>query len=202
MYRRDDLRASYNHDGSRNQQGNVYAYVRANPLSRIDRNGLEVTGIFYRGAGILTLADTETGASVTTRAFSGEDACKNNTSCEATINKGPLPSGKYLVGNGYDKGSGGDDWWYPLYGPDGSGGYAHNRIPVWDPRSSDYIIRGQFNLHTGLTSWGCLTVPSDVEGGDARYPMSADYSAIKDMLNGTKPFIYKGSTFKGTIDVR
>jgi RHS repeat-associated protein len=106
------------------------------------------------------------------------------------------PLGLWITGHG------GNDWWYKLYGPDGNGGYSYSCIPVKNPLTGKVGCRNGFNLHTGLASDGCITVPSDIDNNDPNYPQSNDYDKIKDLLEKTKPFTYNNSNFKGKINVR
>lgn len=113
---------------------------------------------------------------------------------------GPIPKGDYLIGNGYEnqhiqqQHPGGDAHWYKLYGGDGKGGFAYEQLDNG---------RGEFNLHTGRESDGCVTVWSDKEQSDTHYPQSKDYNKVKNFLDSTKPFEYKpGDTYKGILHVK
>jgi RHS repeat-associated protein len=181
---------------------NTYGYVGGNPLGLIDPLGLWINGSFDRSTGSLSVTDVQTGQTITITAFSGNGAFTNDPKSEGIPSRGPLPGGNYLVGNGYDSGHGGNDWWYKLYGPDGNGGYSYSCIPVKNPLTGKVGCRNGFNLHTGLASDGCITVPSDIDNNDPNYPQSNDYDKIKDLLEKTKPFTYNNSNFKGKINVR
>jgi hypothetical protein len=117
---------------------------------------------------------------------------------DSVTDHGPIPKGKYLIGNRYTNEDvardhpGGDADWYKLYGNDGKGGYNYEHM--WNSR-------GVFNLHTGNRSNGCVSVPSDVQESDPVYPRSTEFDKVKGFLNPSKPFEYKGSTFKGVLHV-
>lgn len=115
-------------------------------------------------------------------------------------NHGPLPKGEYLIGNGYENADllnshpGGDPHWYRLYGSDGKGGFSYEKLANG---------RGGFNLHTGLESDGCGTIPSEVQQSNSAYPSSTQYNKLKDFLDSTTPYEYKpGDTYRGQLHVR
>ncbi|WP_422014715.1 RHS repeat-associated core domain-containing protein [Roseateles sp.] len=182
---------------------NTYAYAGGSPLSDVDSSGLEVKGVFDRAAGTVTLTDVQTKQSVTFSAFSGNGSWANDPMSQSLTGRGPLPSGEYLIGNGYSKPDHpGDNWWYKLYGPDGSGGYSYDEVVATDPKTGKVTKRGQFNLHTGRESDGCITVRSDVARGQENYPHSTAFDGAKKLLDKTRPMIYKGSTYRGTLIVK
>lgn len=115
------------------------------------------------------------------------------------IDHGPIPKGDYMIGNRYRNGDierqhpGGDPYWYRLYGKDGKGGYDYKKI--WNGR-------GGFNLHTGDQSNGCVGTPSQIKEPNPGYPYSAKYNQVKDFIDSTKPFEYKGTMFKGWLHVK
>jgi RHS repeat-associated protein len=180
---------------------NLYGMVGNDAVNRWDLLGMYVEVTYNRAAKSIIVRDVDTGATLTLKnVFSGNGRSCCRPEDEWKENEGPLPGGKYLIGLGYDSGHGGDDWWYKLYGDNGSGGYSYTDIPVVAP---DGIIhhRGGFNLHTGRASDGCVTVWSDVAQGDTGYPKSDDYNKLKAMLDKTKPLEYKGSKFSGWLQV-
>lgn len=182
---------------------NPYAYVDGKPYDYIDPLGLEVIATFDRTSKTLTARDVQTGETVKlTNVFSGNGEYSNNPSWEGLTGRGPLPSGEYLIGNGYDSGHGGDDWWFKLYGPDGKGGYSYNCVPVLDPNSGKKTCRGGFNLHTGRASDGCVTIYSDVANDIPGYPYSRQYNKLKYLLDRTRPFTYNGTQYKGKLRVK
>jgi Protein of unknown function (DUF2778) len=168
----------------------------------VDSRGLYVDLTYDRSTRSLTGYDTDTGEIYTGSAVSGNGVNSNNPASEGIVGSGPLPGGDYLMGNGYDSGHGGDDWWYRLYGPDGKGGYSYTCIPVVDPGTGKTVCRNGFNLHTGLASDGCVTVPSDVDNSSPAYPTSKSFDDLKKLLEKTKPLDYKGSTFRGYLHVK
>lgn len=117
--------------------------------------------------------------------------------------KGPLPKGAYLIGNGYeskevtDEHPGGDSHWYKLYGDDGKGGYSYDQMANG---------RGGFNFHVGLHSNGCGTIPSEVGEDSTTYPTSKQYNKLKDFLDNTSPYIYNpekpDDTYRGKLHVK
>jgi hypothetical protein len=193
---------------------NLYSYVLNNPISLFDPLGLDVNGVYDRATHTLTLTDTQTGATVTTsNMFSGNgdtanDPAKQYFSTESGYpSDGPLPAGTYLIGTVHYVGTehvpvGGDNTWFPLYGPNGKGGYSYSSIPVIDPTDGKIVMRGGFNLHTGRASDGCLTVWSDVPRGTYGYPHSTDFDHLRQLLLNTSTFSYKTGKFTGTVTVR
>ena len=177
---------------------NTYGYVESNPLSFIDSLGFEVEGNFYRKDGRLTVRDTASGETITVTAFSGGGRYRNNPNFEWVSGEGPIPAGHYLLGN-----SNNDDgyYYYNLYGPDGKGGYSYSCTPVMNPRRNKTECRNGFTLHTGNLSLGCITIPSDVDEDKPNYPYSEKYEQLRKLLDKTKPLDYKGSTYRGWINV-
>jgi RHS repeat-associated protein len=181
---------------------NLYVYCSNDAVNLVDPFGLDVAGTFDRKSGILTVIDNQTNKKVIVRAFSGNGSSTNNPADEGIASKGPIPEGKYLLGNAYSHGNGaGDNQWYRLYGPDGNGGYTYTDIPVKAPTGKT-AKRGLFNLHTGLMSDGCITVLSNVPQTDPKYPTSKEYDDLKRLLDNTKPLRYKNDTFRGIIEVK
>jgi RHS repeat-associated protein len=147
---------------------NLYAFVGNNPVNWVDPSGLFVIGTFYREQGKLVVFDFDTKkTTVVENVFSGSGHCTNDPACEYKKDEGPIPEGVYLIGQEYyHKGScsviAGNCMWYKLYGPDGEGGFTYEEIPFQDPLTGEEVTRGDFNLHTGLYSEGCVTVTSEV----------------------------------------
>jgi len=184
---------------------NTYGYVGGNPLGWIDPYGLDATVVFNREAELVVAWDNDNPSNLVSipNVWSGNGVFANDPAFEGIPNSGPLPGGEYLVGNGYGHpGSPGDNWWYKLYGPDGSGGYSYTCIPVANPTTGNIECRGLFNLHTGRASDGCMTVKSDVGHSDPNYPYSNDYNKLKRLLESVSPLKYKGSTYRGKLYVQ
>ena len=206
LYRQYDAMGSYlSYDPVPVDLGqSQYAYARGNPQKLIDPTGEYVSGIFDRATGSVTFTDVDSGESVTVEGvFSGNRRWANDPGSEGVEDHGPIPGDRhYLVGDGYAApGHSGDNWWYRLYGFNGSG-FDKDCVPVTDPATGQTICRDGFNLHTGLASDGCVTVPSDVSRGLPGYPTSEDYESLKKLLDNTKPLNYKGTTFRGYLYVR
>lgn len=88
--------------------------------------------------------------------FSGAGDDRNNPNSTDKADAGPLPTGKYYV---VDRESGGRlgrlrDWWsdkdiwFALYRDDGN---------VNDSTIVNGVVRGQFRMHPGTISVGCVT---------------------------------------------
>jgi len=187
---------------------NLYSYAERDPINGIDPFGKDVIIVFDRRKGTLTVTDRQTGKRlIIKRVFSGYGGCSNNPSCDTIKDTGPVPSGNYLIGSGYvpekHQGQSGDYNWYRLYGPNGKGGYSYTEVPVRGPDGS-LVIRGGFNLHTGSYSEGCITVESDTSWWNPfqTYPQRDDYVLLRQMLDNTKPLIYKGSKYRGRLTVK
>ena len=182
----------------------VYAYAGNSPFTKGDRNGLEVVAVFDVAGNRFTALDSSGKSIALDSVVSGNGECSNNHRCDARTDEGPIPVGDYLIGKGVIKlGHPGDNYWYPLYGRDGKGGYSSFEIPVSDPVSGSSVKRGQMYIHTGRASNGCVTVWSDVDHTNPKYPTSKGYDALKKFLNSTKPFEYKpGDTYLGHLYVR
>ena len=174
---------------------NLYGYVWNNPLNYVDPFGLDVRAYYWRkrgknGGGRLEIYDNDKppiyswkdsnsldvrdpvgdyeweypGAVFDDDIFSGDGPCKNQPSCETTPSSGPIPSGNYSIGTMDGRG------WFPLprRQPDG---VFQDFGPIGDGSGS----RGQFRLHPGSLSLGCLTF--------GNYPA---YKKVRDILNGLR----------------
>lgn len=190
---------------------NLYAFVGNNPVNWTDLWGLYVKGSFIRNPQfpLLILKDMDTGEIVmTTKVFSGNLQWANDPNSQHVKDHGPLPAGKYLLGNEYQDNDycqghpGGNCTWYKLYGSNGQGGYTWGGcIPVNDPTTGNDICRNEFYLHVGGASNGCVTVRSVIPRGMAGYPTSPVYDEIMRLLGNTQPFEYNGTTFLGIVNV-
>jgi len=133
---------------------NAYQYAGMNPIRFIDLDGRLIKATFNMKKGIVTVTDLDTGVTATAFAFSGNGKYWNNPNATHLKNKGPLPLGQYEVLNhptGKQKGK----TWFAL---DKKDGYRDDH----DPRTK----RGQFKLHLGTASDGCITVIDDKSDKD------------------------------------
>ena len=106
----------------------------------IDKLGLLVTATFSITRKSLTIRDSTTGMSYTVSAFSGN----SNPADQWKANIGPLPIGTYAIINSFH-----NNWWELWYN-DGT----------WDDIATgpNGVTRGQFRLHDGSQSLGCITM--------------------------------------------
>lgn len=82
--------------------------------------------------------------------YSGYEEGKNNPSKEAVRNVGPIPKGKWFIGEVYNSQRVGP-LALPLY-PNG-----HNALG-----RSDFLVHGDSKSNPGLASKGCLIMPRSV----------------------------------------
>ena len=106
----------------------------------IDKLGLLVTATFSITRESLTIRDITTGISYTVSAFSGN----SNPADQWNANIGPLPIGTYAIIENWRT-----NWW-ELWYKDGT----------WDDiaTGTNGVTRGQFRLHDGSRSLGCITM--------------------------------------------
>lgn len=104
--------------------------------------------------------------------FSGEGEHRNNPDSTDQANAGPLPKGRYFV---VDRPSGGTlgplrdaltgrDEWFALYRDDGR---------VNDTTTVNGVRRGQFRMHPGTRSVGCVTFINESHFTEARNTLLA-----------------------------
>ncbi len=117
---------------------NNFAYCN-NTIS-FDRLGLLVTATFSITKQRLTIRDITTGKSYTVSAFSGN----SNPTDQWDANVGPLPIGTYAIIENWR------DTWWELWYNDG----AWNDVAT----GPNGVVRGQFRLHSGTQSLGCITM--------------------------------------------
>ena len=186
---------------------NLYSFCGNDGVNRVDNLGLYVDMVYDVENRTLTATDADSKESVILK---GKVVSGNGKSCCVKADQwksgvGPIPVGKYLVGQSYvpkqHSGDIGDYNWYRLYGNNGEGGYSYNGIPVKGP-DGQIVNRGGFNLHTGRESDGCITVWSDVSRDDGGYPHSDDFDKLKMLLDKTKPLRYNNSDFSGWLEVK
>ena len=125
---------------------NQLAYCGNSTVYNVDVAGTLVTAVYSISQKTLTITDDDTYATVTVlNVISGD----NNLSHQWEANSGPLPIGEYTI---LDHG-GGHANWYELWKNDG-----------W---FNDYttgpngVKRGNFRLHPGSLSLGCITMPAE-----------------------------------------
>jgi RHS repeat-associated protein len=125
---------------------NQLAYCGNSTVYNVDVAGTLVTAVYSISQKTLTITDDDTHATVTVlNVISGD----NNLSHQWKANIGPLPIGEYTI---LDHG-GGHANWYELWKNDG-----------W---FDDYttgpngVKRGNFRLHPGSFSLGCITMPAE-----------------------------------------
>lgn len=190
------------------EEGGLHLYrFCGNSMYRHDVLGQYVDLVYDVANKTLTATDVDSKETITLveKVFSG-----NGDSCcvkddQWKKNSGPLPTGKYLVGQSFvpveHRDQSGDYNWYHLYGPNGKGGYSYSEIPVMSPNGMT-VIRGGFNLHTGRRSNGCVTVWSDIGEEDDGYPHSNDFDKLRERLDKTRPLRYKDSNYSGWLEVK
>jgi len=164
---------------------NLYAYSDNNPANYSDPNGLDVEINFDRKTGTLVVRelDGKRRYLVIKNVFSGVGKDKDNISSENHQYTGPIPKGKYLI-EGESFSDAMHTMRYRLFGfVDGAWQYD----PAWKDSKGQY--RGNFNLHPGTVSEGCVTIPSDVPRGSAKYPFANDYQKVKGILNTTSKLL-------------
>ncbi|MEO1684062.1 MAG: RHS repeat-associated core domain-containing protein [Cyanobacteria bacterium J06631_12] len=116
---------------------NFYRYVFNSPINYTDSSGLLVDILYEKAQQRLTIEDLDTGETiVVNNVFSG-------TSDGEYV---PIPSGTYDIFNVFD--------WPDFYRLD-----RHDLFPNNDHTG----FRGDFRLHPGTVSHGCITVPNDQE---------------------------------------
>jgi RHS repeat-associated protein len=172
---------------------NLYGYVWNNPLSFIDPFGLDVSAYYDRQKKKLVVYNNDTPPKYgyvqnpnptdinqpigyfetqynrhvfEEGIFSGAGNCKDQTSCELVSGSGPIPAGEYSIGDDF-KGRG---WyWLRRKQPDGT----YNDFAEIDDTG---IKRGNFRLHVGSISYGCLTFS---------YAQRDAFKRLNDILLGT-----------------
>jgi RHS repeat-associated protein len=125
---------------------NALAYCGNSTVYNVDVAGTLVAAVYSISQKTLTITDDDTYATVTVlNVISGD----NNLSHQWKANIGPLPLGEYTI---LDHGGGLANW-YELWKNDG-----------W---FDDYttgpngVKRGNFRLHPGSNSLGCITMPKE-----------------------------------------
>ncbi|MFZ3000379.1 MAG: RHS repeat-associated core domain-containing protein, partial [Undibacterium umbellatum] len=180
---------------------NGYGYVDGNPISLVDPTGLAVDGTFDRKTGTVTFRDRDPPyATVIVKALSGNGEYTNKSQYEGLSNRGPLPAGDYLIGNGSERPH--EGIWFPLLSPNSKGVYGYRTCRnVKNPETGQTECRNLFNIHNDRASNGCVTIYSSVPKGDPKFPYSKEFEQLKDLLNKTKPLVINGETYKGWLHV-
>lgn len=124
-------------------------------------------------------------------AFSGNESFRNNVAAQCLEGIGPIPLGKYYI---FDRETGGrlgglwdyfgdKDDWFALYAID-------NEID--DAAWCEKVSRGQFRLHHGGSSDGCITV---IDG--------AQYKILHSMIksHGATPVKSSNLPAYGTLEI-
>ena len=149
---------------------NDFAYCN-NTLS-IDRLGLLVTATFSITNESLTIRDNTTGVSYTVSAFSGN----SNPADEWVPNTGPLPMGTYAIIENQR-----DDWWELWYN-DGT----------WNDTTTgpNGVTRGQFRLHAGTNSLGCITMTPGTTTNNIIAMLQTTVTTLLQEFNGPLKVFY------------
>jgi len=181
----------------------LYEAFREAPLKFLDPSGLCVHLIFNMKDGTLTAIDGNQKL-VLKGVFSGNGKNINDPDKGWVPNFGPTPLGQYYLGPTEDHGDhknladpthtnkqahpNGNFMWYPLFGRDADGNWSTTGVVVRDPATRTPHTRDDMFLHPGSVSDGCVTVPSDEPNtkGNPNYPNSAQYDALRKMIDNTK----------------
>lgn len=169
---------------------NFYAYVSNSPIGSADALGLLENFIFPLNGQSQSTLQCSCGA--TYPAFSGAAGARNDPSQVNVPNVGAIPPGTYYI---IDRQSGGHlGWlnrllgiktnWFSLYSDDGQ---------IDDFASVGGVLRGQFRLHPGGNSAGCITLTN-----------SNDFDRLRSLLLETQKAKIPGTNinYYGTVTVK
>jgi uncharacterized protein RhaS with RHS repeats len=153
---------------------NTYAYVGGNPFSRIDPSGLLENFVFNRAVGTLT---HQGAGGFSTPAFSGNLGNTNRAQAENISGSGPIPAGSYYITEPYSYTAFGQVF-FKLFADDG-------RIDDFT-QLADGTWRGQFRLHPGTASDGCVTINSKTNKGGWNTIQGLLLNTNTDFIPGTR----------------
>ena len=173
---------------------NNFAYVNNNIIKYVDPTGEYMTATYsiseHKFIYQFSVDDT-IHRGQTSQVFSGHGDHKNNPNSQNVVNLGPIPEGTYYVTARESGGTlgwlwdalSGKDTWFALLADDGN---------IDDYTTVDGITRGNFRLHPGSISYGCIT-----------FSNSSWYSNWRNLLLETTTRIIPGTSIVayGTIRV-
>ncbi|MCD7798713.1 MAG: DUF2778 domain-containing protein, partial [Akkermansiaceae bacterium] len=183
--------------GESNSTYNLYNYCMNAPVIYSDRLGLYVVLCFaYDTRKIIGFDHVNPSRRIEIDGvFSGNNESTNNPDDQCKTDRGPLPEGVYWIGKEYiPDNHNANHRWFKLFGQDGKGGMRNEEVAIMDSDTGEFkrdskgklLTRGGFNLHAGLRSNGCLTVPSDVPEYSENYPYSKKFNELKEMINSSR----------------
>ena len=158
-------------------------YVRSDPIGYRDPTGLQVSAVFNKTTGVLTVTELDTGTTVSAKAFSGTPGLYYTA-----------PNGAYTISD-FPWGSSAQDHYFAILRHDARlDDYAGGFPSYYDPTKP----MGHLRLHAGYASFGCVTVSGS--------PDSPEWKPIEKMLMETSrgdPVEIGGRSFPnyGTLEV-
>jgi len=153
--------------GFSGKDANLYQYCSDEPINNIDIAGLKVSCIYFQCSGDMICTDDCTGAIVVdTKSYSGWGAGLNNPRFQNIENAGPIPSGTWEIGEGYEGDKG--DPQFDLTPTEGNDVFnAPNRKPY------TFLIHADNPKKNYTASEGCIILPKK------------DRQTIKNLGGGT-----------------